>query len=91
MRFGLWLQHRPLAELPLCDLLSIHGDVARRIDAYANLRPVDRNYRYLDFIADTQRFTGAARQNQHWVNLVQWQTTLAFGHYPLRLPMANPS
>jgi hypothetical protein len=54
-----------LALLAQGDFLAIYRDIARRLDADADLRTVDGHHRYFYLIADAQRLTGSASEYQH--------------------------
>ena len=51
------------------DLLPVHGDLARRLDADPDLLPVDRKHLDLDVVADDDRFVGLSGQYEHGLSL----------------------
>jgi hypothetical protein len=55
----------PIALLALRDFLAVHGNVAGRLDADANLRSIYRHDGHFDVIADAQTLPGSASQYQH--------------------------
>jgi hypothetical protein len=54
-----------VAPFALRDLLSVHRDFARRLDADSDLRSVHRHDGDFNVVADTQRLTGSSGQYQH--------------------------
>src|SRR5882757_10679076 len=64
-RGGVIPQVLAIAPFALRDLFSVDRNVARRLDADADLRSVHRHDGYFNVVADSQGFAGSSRQYEH--------------------------
>ena len=63
------------ALLTQSDFLTVHHDVARRLDPQANLTAIDGHHRDFYLLADAQRLAGPSGQYQHISQLSSFDVT----------------